>query len=116
MILHANLCRVSVSIGLQAWKLWRENKALDLMDASLSETCNTSEFLRCINVGLLCVQEDPGDRPTMSNVVFMLGTEAASLPNPKQPAFFVRKSLSSTGSSSKALSINEFTASLEQGR
>ncbi|PON66929.1 Tyrosine-protein kinase [Trema orientale] len=99
-----------------AWKLWRENKALDLMDVALSETCNANEFLKCINVGLLCVQEDPDDRPTMSTVVFMLGSETATLPNPKQPAFVVRKSLSSTGSSSKGLSINEFTATLEQGR
>ncbi|PON66926.1 Protein kinase-like domain containing protein [Trema orientale] len=52
----------------EAWKLWKENKASNLMDASLSETCNANEFLRCINVGLLCTQEDPSDRPTMSNV------------------------------------------------
>lgn len=99
-----------------AWKLWRENRVLDLMDASLRETCNANEFLRCVNVGLLCVQEDPIDRPTMSNLQFMLGSETASLPSPKQPAFVVRRSLSSTGSSSKALSINEITATLEQGR
>ncbi|XP_062106207.1 G-type lectin S-receptor-like serine/threonine-protein kinase At4g03230 [Humulus lupulus] len=99
-----------------AWKLWRENRALDFLDVALSKTCNANEFLRCINVGLLCVQEDPDDRPTMSNAVFMLGSDTATLPNPKQPAFVVRKSLSSTGSSSKALSVNEFTATLELGR
>ncbi|XP_060959411.1 G-type lectin S-receptor-like serine/threonine-protein kinase At4g03230 [Cannabis sativa] len=99
-----------------AWKLWRENRPLDFMDAALRETCNANEFLRCINVGLLCVQEDPEDRPTMSNAVFMLGSETATIPNPKQPAFVIRKSLSSTGSSSKGVSINEFTATLELGR
>ena len=96
--------------------MWRENKALDLMDATLSETCNADEFLRCVSVGLLCVQEDPSDRPTMSNVLFMLGSETASLPTPKQPAFVVRRSHSTSGSSSKPLSINEFTETLEQGR
>ncbi|XP_059450070.1 G-type lectin S-receptor-like serine/threonine-protein kinase At4g03230 [Corylus avellana] len=100
-----------------AWKLWKENRALDLMDQTLRESCNTSEFLRCVNVGLLCVQEDPSDRPTMSNVVFMLGSEAATLPTPKQPAFVVRRSLSSTTSSSrKGESINELTATIEEGR
>ncbi|XP_059449678.1 G-type lectin S-receptor-like serine/threonine-protein kinase At4g03230 [Corylus avellana] len=100
-----------------AWKLWKENRALDLMDQTLRESCNTSEFLRCVNVGLLCVQEDPSDRPTMSNVVFMLGSEAATLPTPKQPAFVVRRSLSSTASSSsKAETINELTATIEEGR
>ncbi|PON80473.1 Mitogen-activated protein kinase kinase kinase [Parasponia andersonii] len=100
----------------RAWKMWKENKALDLMDVSLSETCNANEFLRCVNVGLLCVQEDPSDRPTMSNVVLMIGSETASLPSPKQPAFVARRSLSSSGSSSKPLSVNGLTSTLEQGR
>ena len=96
--------------------MWKENRALDLMDQTLRESCNTSEFLRCVNVGLLCVQEDPSDRPSMSNVVFMLGSEAATLPTPKQPAFVVRRSLSSTTSSSKGERINELTATIEEGR
>ena len=104
---------------LQAWKLWIENKALDLIDATIRETCNANELLRCVGVGLLCVQEDPNDRPTMSNVLFMLGSEAASLPNPKQPAFVVRRSsLSSSASSSKPEleTVNELTSSLKIGR
>lgn len=43
------------------------------------------EALKCINIGLLCVQEQPEDRPTMSSVVLMLVTENAVLPPPKQP-------------------------------
>jgi hypothetical protein len=82
------------------------------MDQTLRECCKTNEFLRCVNVGLLCVQEDPTDRPTMSNVVFMLGSETATLPTPKQPAFVVRRPLSS----SKPESLNELTATIEEGR
>ncbi|PON66936.1 Protein kinase-like domain containing protein [Trema orientale] len=100
---------------IAAWKWWKENKPLDLMDISLCEACNANEFLRCINVGLLCVQDDPNNRPTMSNVVFMLGGETAMLPSPKQPVF-VARSHSSSGSSSKPLSIDELTDTLEQGR
>ncbi|XP_062084143.1 G-type lectin S-receptor-like serine/threonine-protein kinase At4g03230 isoform X2 [Humulus lupulus] len=99
-----------------AWKLWRDNKALDLMDATLSESCNTNEFMRCVNVGLLCVQEDPSDRPTMPNVVFMLGNETASISNPKQPAFVAWRSVSTFASPNKPLSVIELTTSLEQGR
>ncbi|XP_059449691.1 G-type lectin S-receptor-like serine/threonine-protein kinase At4g03230 [Corylus avellana] len=101
-----------ISLLGYTWKLWKEDKALDLMDQTLGESCNTNEFLRCVNVGLLCVQEDPSDRPTMSNAVFMLGSETATLPTPKQPAFVVRRSLSS----SKPESLNELTASIEEGR
>ncbi|XP_062084145.1 G-type lectin S-receptor-like serine/threonine-protein kinase At4g03230 isoform X1 [Humulus lupulus] len=99
-----------------AWKLWRDNKALDLMDATLSESCNTNEFMKCVNVGLLCVQDDPSDRPTMPNVVFMLGNETASLSNPKQPAFVAWRSISTSASPNKPLSVNELTTSLEHGR
>ncbi|KAJ4839051.1 hypothetical protein Tsubulata_037792, partial [Turnera subulata] len=95
------------------WKLWREEKLLDLMDHTLNESCKTNEFLRCVNVGLLCVQEEPWDRPTMSNVLFMLGSETATLPTPKQPALLVRRSLNSTASSSsKAESNVELTVSM----
>ncbi|XP_065621553.1 G-type lectin S-receptor-like serine/threonine-protein kinase At4g03230 isoform X2 [Quercus suber] len=100
-----------------AWKLWKEGKAFDLMDQTIRETCNADEFLRCVNVGLLCVQEDPSDRPTMSNVVFLLGGETATLPTPKQPAYVVRRSLSSaTSSATKPESLNELTSTIEEGR
>ena len=98
--------------------MWKEGKALDLMDQTLRETYNAEEFLRCVNVGLLCVQEDPSDRPTMSNVFFLLGSETATLPYPKQPAYVVRRSLSSTASSSntKPERSIELTATIEEGR
>ena len=47
-------------------------------------------LLRHINVGLLCVQESVDDRPSMSDIMSMLGIvgiESACLPCPKQPAF-----------------------------
>jgi len=66
------------------------------MDETLRESCNTNEFLRCVNAALLCVQDDPSDRPTMSNVVVMLSSETANLPVPKNPAFFIQRGLSGT--------------------
>ena len=71
---------------MQAWNLWKEGKGLELMDSTLSESCSPEEVMRCIHVGLLCVQEHVNDRPSMSNAVFMLGGETAR-PVPKQPAF-----------------------------
>lgn len=99
--------------------MWKEDKSLDLIDQTLSGSCNTNEYLKCVNVGLLCVQEDPSDRPTMSNVVFMLGSEAATLPNPKQPAFVLRRCPSSRASSSskpETCSNNVLTVTLDDGR
>ncbi|XP_057987858.1 G-type lectin S-receptor-like serine/threonine-protein kinase At1g11410 [Hevea brasiliensis] len=73
------------------WHLWREERAWEMVDSSLKHSCSPDEVLRCIQIGLLCVQEDIMERPTMSAVVLMLNSEI-SLPSPKQPAFTFRKS------------------------
>ena len=64
---------------VQAWKLWNEGKALELMDPLLIDSFNRGEFLRYVHTGLLCVQEDACDRPTMSAVVVMLKSETVTL-------------------------------------
>ncbi|KAJ0079010.1 hypothetical protein Patl1_24123 [Pistacia atlantica] len=53
---------------------------------------------RCIQVGLLCVQKFPENRPYMSSVVFMLANEDVALPRPREPGFFTERGLS-TGTS-----------------
>ncbi|XP_059635969.1 cysteine-rich receptor-like protein kinase 10 [Cornus florida] len=70
-----------------AWRLWNEERELELIDPLLTESCPTEEVVRCIHIALLCVQENPADRPTMSSVVVLLGSESITLPEPTQPAF-----------------------------
>ncbi|KAG5131549.1 hypothetical protein AAZX31_13G266000 [Glycine max] len=70
-----------------AWRLWTEGRPTDLMDAFLCERCTSSEVIRCIHVGLLCVQQRPEDRPDMSAVVLMLNGDKL-LPQPKVPGFY----------------------------
>ncbi|XP_049344525.1 G-type lectin S-receptor-like serine/threonine-protein kinase SD1-1 [Solanum verrucosum] len=83
-----------------AWLLWSEGNALELIDECIKESFSESQVLRCIQVGLLCVQKLPEDRPTMASVVFWLGNEGLALPQPKQPGFFIeRNSMESTESS-----------------
>ncbi|XP_031270575.1 cysteine-rich receptor-like protein kinase 10 [Pistacia vera] len=72
-----------------AWKHWRDGTPLQLLDSTLTESYSRNEVIRCIHVGLLCVQEDPTDRPTMVTVVLMLNSYSVTLPAPQQPAFFL---------------------------
>ncbi|RXH89909.1 hypothetical protein DVH24_032266 [Malus domestica] len=59
-----------------------------VFDESVGETCRLDEALRSIQVGLLCVQEDPSDRPTMSSIILMLlGVEATLPPTSKNLPF-----------------------------
>ena len=97
---------------LQTWRLWCEGRSLELIDPVLEESCIASEVMKCIHIGLLCVQENAADRPTMSTVVLMLGSDTMALPKPKQPAFSVGRMLSeneSTSKNSNYNSVNEVT-------
>ncbi|KAH7675704.1 Non-specific serine/threonine protein kinase protein [Dioscorea alata] len=78
-----------------AWRLWNDGRALELKDSSLGDRIQADEVLRCIHIGLLCVQEDPKDRPTMGTVVLMLRSYSFPLPKPSTPAFFIRNRTSS---------------------
>ncbi|XP_056171963.1 cysteine-rich receptor-like protein kinase 15 isoform X1 [Syzygium oleosum] len=95
-----------------AWTLWTEGRELELVDPSLAESGSIAEIARCIHIGLLCVQEDPGDRPTMSEVVTLLGGQTGTLPEPKKPAFSVGRVVQELDQSSATnISVNQKTVS-----
>ncbi|KAL0320717.1 UNVERIFIED_CONTAM: G-type lectin S-receptor-like serine/threonine-protein kinase [Sesamum radiatum] len=96
---HCTHCH---SLLEHAWLLWKEAKTLELMDECLNDTFVESEVKRCVQVGLLCVQKYAEDRPVMSSVLFMLGTEGAILPEPKEPGFLIERSSSSVRSCTSA--------------
>jgi hypothetical protein len=52
----------------------------------MGTTYTYDEVLRSIQVGLLCVQELPADRPTMTLTLRMLSGDV-TIPSPKQAAF-----------------------------
>jgi hypothetical protein len=64
---------------------------LNVIDPALS-TGSRTEMMRCIHIGLLCVQENMTDRPTMASIVLMLSSYSLTLPVPSQPAFFMNSS------------------------
>ncbi|XP_048425722.1 G-type lectin S-receptor-like serine/threonine-protein kinase CES101, partial [Pyrus x bretschneideri] len=72
-----------------AWELWKEGAGLELRDPTLGNSFIKEQLLRCIHVGLLCVEENAADRPTMSDVISMLTNESLPLASPTKPAFFV---------------------------
>ncbi|XP_050288738.1 cysteine-rich receptor-like protein kinase 25 isoform X2 [Quercus robur] len=73
-----------------AWIHWRDGRPLELLDPTLKGFYLIDEAIKCIHVGLLCVQKDPADRPSMASIVLTLSSHSVSLPTPLQPAFFLR--------------------------
>lgn len=104
---------------VQAWKHWTNGTPMELLDPSLKDSNSSDEVLRCIHIGLLCVQENPADRPTMASVVLMLNSYTITLPAPQEPAFVIHgirtmpntpiKEQEPDRSSSKSGSANEAT-------
>ncbi|OIT02124.1 g-type lectin s-receptor-like serinethreonine-protein kinase [Nicotiana attenuata] len=62
-----------------AWRLWNDGNVMNLVDDSLLESCNEEDALKCINIALLCVQEDANIRPSMPDVIIMLGSKSISI-------------------------------------
>ncbi|XP_031247969.1 putative receptor-like protein kinase At4g00960 [Pistacia vera] len=108
-----HLSETGRSLLAYAWKLWCEGNALELMDPVLAQAYVPVEVMKFIHIGLLCVQEDPTYRPTMSSVVFMLVSDNVTLPKPSQPAFSIVRVAQSIQSSlnGKSCSVNEVTFS-----
>ena len=94
-----------------------ESREQDLVEDALATSYCASEAMRCIHIGLLCVQDHAADRPTMPDVISMLINET-SRPQPKQPFFTFQRSPTyqlqqQNGTKS---SVNEATVSLLEGR
>ncbi|KAH1145891.1 hypothetical protein AAZX31_15G063100 [Glycine max] len=70
-----------------AWQLWNEEEIVSLIDPEIFNPDNVNHILRCIHIGLLCVQELAKETPTMATVVSMLNSEVVNFPPPRQPSF-----------------------------
>ncbi|GLT99887.1 hypothetical protein SLE2022_172940 [Rubroshorea leprosula] len=81
-----------------AWKHWMEGTALELIDPILRDG-STGEMTRCIQIGLLCVQENVAKRPTMASVVLMLSSSSGPLPVPSKSAYLMHSIMESDTSS-----------------
>ncbi|KAM5564548.1 receptor-like serine/threonine-protein kinase SD1-8 [Rosa sericea] len=92
--------QASLNLLGNAWNLWNEGKSMELLDSALVASCSSSEVMRCIQMGLLCVQERAMDRPNMSDVASMLSNQSIPLPLPKEPAFWSQLSSTDADTSS----------------
>ncbi|KAF8086862.1 hypothetical protein N665_0610s0005 [Sinapis alba] len=108
------------------WRNWKEGQGLEIVDTAIidssSPTFRAREILKCLQIGLLCVQERVEDRPMMSSVVLMLGSEAALIPQPKQPGYCIsgssRESYSTRSKQydDEFFTVNQITMSIIDAR
>ncbi|KAH0916556.1 hypothetical protein HID58_031002 [Brassica napus] len=108
------------------WDQWKKGEVTEIIDKLMDvKSYDEREVIKCIHIGLLCVQENASDRVDMSTIVFMLEQNAIDLPSPKHPAFTTGRRIESQdgGSSSGGClsgengnSINDVTLTTIHGR
>ncbi|KAF5445724.1 hypothetical protein F2P56_034755 [Juglans regia] len=76
-----------------AYDLWKSGKGMEFMDPSLDDTVSSCKLIRCLQIGLLCVQENATDRPSILEVSSMLKSESVALAIPKIPAFYTKRNV-----------------------
>jgi hypothetical protein len=100
----------------KVWRQWKDQTPLSILDPNIKEDYSSNiEVIRCIQIGLLCVQNDSEARPTMVTVASYLSSNSIELPIPQEPAFLLHgrtySSSTQSANSSALLSINEMTTS-----
>ncbi|XP_050371725.1 uncharacterized protein LOC126789568 [Argentina anserina] len=101
-----------------AWKLWNEGRGLELVsDVVLSNSYSSNEVLKCMQIGLLCVQDSATDRPTMADVASLLSSDISG-PQPVRPVFTIQNSVpqSQPKFENTSSSTNEATITMIEGR
>ncbi|KAJ1382394.1 Serine-threonine/tyrosine-protein kinase, catalytic domain [Sesbania bispinosa] len=79
-------CYYGTHENMNLWNIGEE-----FIDPSLDDTTSPCKIMRCMQVGLLCVQDNSADRPSMLEVDSLLKNEAAPIGTPKMPAFSIKK-------------------------
>uniref|UniRef100_A0A8I6X950 Protein kinase domain-containing protein n=1 Tax=Hordeum vulgare subsp. vulgare TaxID=112509 RepID=A0A8I6X950_HORVV len=105
------------SIIAYAWSLWKDGNTKDFVDSPIVGSCSLDETLRCIHIGLLCVQGNPNARPLMLSIVSFLENGDISLPTPKETMYFVENNYGADGAAENTVnSANTMSITVLEGR
>ncbi|KAM3223695.1 hypothetical protein ACQJBY_057199 [Aegilops geniculata] len=105
------------SIIAYAWSLWKDGNTKDFVDSSIVDSCSFNETMRCVHIGLLCVQGSPNARPLVSSIMSFLENGDISLPPPKEPVYFAEDNYGTDGAAENAVvSKNNMSVTALEGR
>ncbi|XWS72598.1 hypothetical protein CRYUN_Cryun02cG0053700 [Craigia yunnanensis] len=81
---HENL-----SLLEYAYDLWIDDRGTEFIEPSLDDSSSPCKIMRCMQIALHCVQENPEDRPSMLEVFTMLKNGSMVATTLKRPGFSV---------------------------
>ncbi|KAL0659196.1 hypothetical protein Bca4012_079781 [Brassica carinata] len=106
---NRSFCSPGPDLVTYAWRLWREETPLELVDQTILENFPAEEVTRCIQIALLCVQHEPTDRPHVSTIVSMLTSTHMFLKHPDRWILYTRYPKQSTIMKSNSQTTNDGT-------
>lgn len=75
-----------------AYDLWKNGRGMEFIDPFLDDSSSPCKLLTCMQVALLCVQENPDARPTMLEAFSMLkNDDSLAIATPERPGFSEKK-------------------------
>uniref|UniRef100_A0A0D9WYW7 Protein kinase domain-containing protein n=1 Tax=Leersia perrieri TaxID=77586 RepID=A0A0D9WYW7_9ORYZ len=82
----------SIDLLSLVWEHWTTGSIEELLDPALGGHSASGQMLTLVNIALLCVQDKPADRPTMSAVNVMLGSNTVfATQAPSRPTFCIQE-------------------------
>lgn len=71
-----------------SYRLYKKGRSWEIMDPALAQSAIPDEIAMYIQIGLLCTQSDPLQRPTMQQILVMLSKSPGSLDKePTRPGY-----------------------------
>ncbi|TVU16911.1 hypothetical protein EJB05_32914, partial [Eragrostis curvula] len=100
---YANSEESFVLLMSLVWEHWTARTSKGLLDPFLSCQAPQDQILKLVNIGLLCVQDSPVNRPMISTGNVMLGSDSISLQAPSRPTFCIPEMQANLDVQSKAI-------------
>ncbi|KAJ1261727.1 hypothetical protein BS78_09G053300 [Paspalum vaginatum] len=100
------------------WEHWARGNVVRLIDPSVSDHRHhlpIEQMLKCLHIGLLCVQRKPAARPMMSWVNVMLCSTTVRLPSLSRPALCIQETEQELVSASDNSSSYAYSAERQGG-
>lgn len=69
----------------QAYKLYKKGRTMEILDPEIAASADPDQVKLCVQIGLLCVQGDPHQRPPMRRVSLLLTRKPGHLEEPNRP-------------------------------
>ncbi|KAL2558952.1 Protein kinase superfamily protein [Forsythia ovata] len=86
-LMHGDLSVKADVFSFGAYRLYKQGRSLEIVDQTLSQSEIPNDVAMCIQLGLLCTQADPTQRPNMHQVVVILSRKPSTLEEPTRPGF-----------------------------